>query len=156
VRAATLPFLLLLGACATNKPVPIAHFYDYWNPGPHGAGVCGTPTSSYEELFSTRGPQQKFFDASDHDFYDAARGDTSALRRFLHSPKADAWGAPGEEWIADMVVLALVYHDDGLYSALRREPRFVREGVGIAIESCMPKDRDSFIRTRTLYNYRKT
>ena len=110
------------------------------------------PTSSYEELFAKRGPQQKFFDATDRDFYHAARGDVSALHRFLHSPKADAWGAPGEEWIADMVVLALVYRDEGLYSTLRREPRFVCEGVGIAIESIMLKDRDSFVRTRTLYS----
>jgi hypothetical protein len=91
----------------------------------------------------------------DRDFYDAARGDLSALHRFLHNPYRDAEGEFGEIWVADMVVLALVYGDAGLYSALQSEPRNVREAVGITIEEEMPQDRASFVHARTLYKFRK-
>ena len=114
----------------------------------------GTPTRSYRELFAIRGPQKKFYDATDRDFYYAALGDSSALHRFFHSPKQFEAGAPSEEWVADMVVLALAYGDGRLHDALQREAKHVREQVGSVIEQQMPKDTGVFKRTRMLYKFR--
>jgi hypothetical protein len=152
---ALIAWVSLLG-CASAADVPIPRFYDYWQRTPDGVGPMGTPTKSYRELFNVRGPQKKFYDATDRDFYFAALGDTSALHRFLHSPKQADAGAPSEEWVADMVALALAYGDDRLHDALQREPRKVREQVGSVIEQQMQQDVRRFPRTRSLYRFRKT
>ena len=145
----------LLG-CVNAGDVPIPHFYDYWQRAPDGVGPMGTPTKSYRELFLVRGPQKKFYDATDRDFYYAALGDTSVLHRFLQSSKQFDAGAPSEEWVADMVALALAYGDDRLHDALQGEPKNVREQVGSVIEQQMQQGLHLFPRTRTLYKFRKT
>jgi hypothetical protein len=145
----------LLG-CASAADVPIPRFYDYWQRTPDGVGPMGTPTKSYRELFTVRGPQKKFYDATDRDFYYAVLGDASAFHRFLHSPKQFDAGAAAEEWVADMVALTLAYGDDGLHDAIQREPKKVREQVGAVIEQQMQQDVHRFPRTRSLYRFRKT
>ena len=147
---------LSLLSYASAGDVPIPRFYDYWQRAPNGVGPMGTPTRSYRELFAVRGPQKKFYDAADRDFYYAILGDTSALHGFLHNPKQFDAGAPSEEWVADMVALALAYGDDRLHDALQREPKRVREQVGSVIEQQMQQDVHRFRRTRTLYKFRKT
>jgi hypothetical protein len=89
--------LLCFLSCASAGDVPIPGFYDYWQRAPDGVGPMGTPTNSFRELFTTRGPRKKFYDATDRDFYYAVLGDTSALHRFLHSPKQFDAGVPSEE-----------------------------------------------------------
>jgi hypothetical protein len=151
---ALVAWVSLLG-CVNAGDVPIPHFYDYWQRAPDGVGPMGTPTKSYRELFVVRGPQKKFYDATDRDFYYAALSDTSALHRFLHSSKQFDAGAPSEEWVADMVVLALAYGDDRLHDALQHEPKNVREQVGAVIEQQMQQDIRRLPRTRSLYSFRK-
>lgn len=143
-------------ASASAADVPIPGFYDYWQRAPNGVGPMGTPTKSFRELFTTRGPRKKFYNATDRDFYYAVLGDTSALHRFLHSPKRFDAGAPSEEWVADMVALALAYGDNRLHDALQREPKNVRGQVGSVIEQQMQQDVGRFQRTRSLYRFRKT
>jgi hypothetical protein len=152
---AVIAWLSLLG-CASAGDVPIPRFYDYWQRAPNGVGPMGTPTRAYRDLFAIRGPQKKFYDATDRDFYYAVLGDTSALHRFLHSPKQFDAGAPSEEWVADMVALALACGDNRLHDALQREPKQVRERVGSVSEQQLQIDARHFARTRSLYRFRKT
>jgi hypothetical protein len=139
---------------SSRAEVPVPRFYEYWTRGPEGAGVSGINTSYYEQLFSTRGPNQKFYDATERNFYYAALGDATALRRFLHSSDRNELGAPGEGWTAKMTILVLAFGDDRLSQALRRESKNIREAVGVAVETQLYKDRDRFVRTRALYRFR--
>jgi|tagenome__1003787_1003787.scaffolds.fasta_scaffold20948657_2 hypothetical protein len=143
-----------LVGCASSPSVPSPRFYEYWQSAPDGVGTMGVPTNYYTKLFTTRGPRRQFFNDTEKDFYDAARGDAPALHRFFASSDRDADGAPGQGWSADMVVLTLIYGDQGLYVALRDQPQSVREEVGATIEQLMPRDRDTFRQTRTLYKFR--
>jgi hypothetical protein len=148
--------IVALSACASESNIPTSRFYEYWQRTPDGAGCMGIPTKYYRELFGSRGPKGEFYDSTDKDFYYAALGDVSALHRFFHSPYRDENDSAGEAWVADMVVLALIYHDEGLHFALVKEPTSVREAVGGVIEQGLfDKDKALFQKTRTLYKFRK-
>lgn len=142
-----------MAGCASSQDIPVPHFYDYWQRSPDGVGLMGIPTQSYREIFAA---DPHTLMGQTRDFRDAAFGDVAALHRFWHSPDRDDNGEYGEAWVADAVLLALVYRDEGTYQALRDEPDAIREAVGTAIEEEMPKERDSFARTRTLYKFRHT
>jgi hypothetical protein len=148
--------IVALSACASEPNIPTTRFYAYWQRAPDGAGSMGTPTKYYRELFGRRGPKGEFYSSTDKDFYHAALGDVSALHRFFHSPYRDENDSEGEGWVADMVVLALIYRDEELHSALVNEPAHVREAVGSVIEQeLFDEDKALFQRTRTLYKFRK-
>ena len=106
----------------------------------------GVHTAYYTKLFSERGPKQSFYNPTEANFYFAVRGDVTALHSFLNLRDRDNDGAQGEGWDADMVILALVYGDSGLYSALQTEPPAVRESAGMTIEQLMKeKNREAFV-----------
>jgi hypothetical protein len=58
----------------------------------------------------------------------------------LATIKGRFWYVQLEEWVADMVALALAYGDDRLYDVLRREPKNVRKQVRSVIEQQMQQD----------------
>ena len=103
----------------------------------------GTATEWYVDLLHGRGRA-----AQDTNLVAAARGDTAALRRFLHSPYREGEGEFSEVWVADMVFLLLCYDDRTMLDVLRTESPEIRHSVAQVIGVMLdPTDRARYAQT---------